>query len=257
MAPWTAPELRAVIDDTMHALDAVGAPATWVLSNHDVPRHLTRYAAPDGGGGRWRGEPLTGPEDLALGLRRARAAVLLTLALPGGVYVYQGDELGLWEVENIPADRMQDPTFANTGRTRDGARVPLPWSGDQPPFGFSPADASAEPWLPQPAAWRDVSAARQDGDPTSTLELYRAALRIRRGHPALGDGALAWDRSASDGVLSLAREPGFRCVVNLSRDVVALPDGEQVLLSSAPLTPDGGLESDAAAWLSTKTSLDE
>jgi alpha-glucosidase len=257
MAPWSAPELRGVIDDTLRTLGAVGAPATWVLSNHDVPRHPTRYAAADGGGGRWRGEQATAPDDLARGLRRARAAALLTLALPGGVYIYQGDELGLWEVEDIPADRMQDPTFANTGRTRDGSRVPLPWSGEDPPFGFSPPDASAEPWLPQPAGWRDVTAAREQGDQTSTLELYRTALRIRHGQPALGDGTLAWEEATPTGVLSFTREPGFRCVVNLSADPVALPPSEQVILTSVPLAPDGALEPDAAAWLATKTSEHE
>jgi alpha-glucosidase len=253
MAPWRAPELRNVIDDTMRTLGAVGAPATWVLSNHDVPRHATRYAAADGGGGRWRGEDATEPDDLARGLRRARAAALLTLSLPGGVYIYQGDELGLWEVEDIPADRMQDPTFVNTGRTRDGSRVPLPWSGEEPPFGFSPPDAAAEPWLPQPAEWRDMTAARQQGDPTSTLELYRTALRIRHGHPALGDGRFAWDGGVPAHVLSFTREPGFRCVVNLSGDPVALPPGEEVLVSSAPLASDGALDPDAAVWLATKT----
>ncbi len=253
MAPWKGPELREVIDDTVRTLGSVGAPATWVLSNHDVPRHATRYAAADGGGGRWRGESATGPDDLARGLRRARAAALLTLALPGGVYIYQGDELGLWEVEDIPADHMQDPTFANTGRTRDGARVPLPWSGEAPPFGFSPPAANAEPWLPQPIAWREITATRQQGDPASTLELYRAALRIRHGHPALGDGTLAWDEAAPADVLSFTREPGFRCVVNLSPEPVMLPPGERVLVSSAPVGSAGALDPDAAAWLATKT----
>ncbi|MGH2909126.1 MAG: DUF3459 domain-containing protein, partial [Solirubrobacteraceae bacterium] len=188
--------------------------------------------------------------DLAVGLRRARAAALLTMALPGGVYVYQGDELGLWEVQDIPAEHMEDPTFANTGRTRDGARVPLPWSGDGPPYGFSPPAARAEPWLPQPAAWGAVSVARQERDPGSMLELYRAALRIRGSHPALGDGALAWDEDARDGVLSFAREPAFRCVVNLSADALVLAPGAEVLVASAPLA-GLVLEPDTAVWLAT------
>jgi alpha-glucosidase len=257
MGSWDAAELRGLIDDTLRELGAVGAPATWVLSNHDVPRHASRYGATDGGRGRWTGIEDGGPIDVALGIRRARAAALLTLALPGGVYVYQGDELGLWDVEDIPADRMQDPTFANTGRTRDGARVPLPWSGDAPPFGFSPPAAAAEPWLPQPAAWIDLTAARQDGDPASTLELYRAALRIRRTHRALGDGTLTWDAGAPPGVLSFTRPPGFRCVVNLSSDAVALPAEEEVLVTSAPLAPQWALPTDAAVWLATKTSPDD
>ena len=251
MGAWDAAELRGLIDDTLRELGAVGAPATWVLSNHDVPRHVTRYGSADGGRGLWSGERAPSPVDLGLGLRRARAAALLSLALPGGVYLYQGEELGLWEVQDIPAERIDDPTFARTGRTRDGSRVPLPWSGDAPPYGFSPPGARAEPWLPQPSGWGAVSVARQEGDPGSTLELYRAALRLRRAHPALGDGALEWDETAPAGVLSFTREPGFRCVVNLSDAPVAPPPGSEPLLTSAPLGDDGSLEPDAAAWLST------
>ena len=145
---------------------------------------------------------------------------------------------------------MEDPTFANTGRTRDGSRVPLPWSGEQSPFGFSPPEAGADPWLPQPAGWDAVSVERQDGDPASTLELYRAALHIRRRHPALGDGALRWDDDAPEGVLSFSREPGFRCLVNLSPAAVTLPSDAEVLATSAPLQ-DGRVGPDAAVWLST------
>jgi alpha-glucosidase len=257
MGSWNAAELRGVIDDTMRALGAVGAPPTWVLSNHDVPRHVSRYGSADGGRGQWAGDGAPAAVDIALGQRRGRAAALLTLALPGGVYIYQGDELGLWEVLDIPADRIQDPTYAQTGRTRDGARVPLPWSGDAPPFGFSPPDATSEPWLPQPAAWRELTVEHQDGDPASTLELYRAALAIRRGDPALGDGSLQWDESAPEDVLSFSRDPGFRCVVNLSSEPVALPPGARLLIASEPLTPDRMLGPDSAAWLRTETSLDE
>src|SRR5205807_811017 len=123
LAPWDAKALREAIEQSIEALAAVGAPPTWVLSNHDVPRHVTRY----------------GGESLHAGTRRARAAALLMLALPGSAYIYQGDELGLPEVTDLPEDVLQDPTFARTGgadRGRDGARVPLPWSGDKPPFGF-------------------------------------------------------------------------------------------------------------------------
>src|SRR5579875_293090 len=251
MGAWNAGELRGLIDDTLRELGAVGAPATWVLSNHDVPRHATRYGSADGGRSMWSGERGSVAVDLRVGLRRARAAALLSLALPGGVYIYQGEELGLWEVEDIPAERMDDPTFARTGRTRDGSRVPLPWSGDGPPYGFSPPDAEGEPWLPQPAGWAAVSVAREQGDPGSTLELYRAALRIRRSHPALGDGGLVWDDDAPDGVLSFSREPGFRCVVNLSDAAVALPPEEEPLVTSAPLQHGGRLEPDAAVGLSS------
>ncbi|HET9760161.1 MAG TPA: glycoside hydrolase family 13 protein, partial [Nocardioidaceae bacterium] len=150
-AIWEAGYLRHVIDETLAEQGAVGAPATWVLSNHDVARHVSRFA-------RERTEPgsslmqlLDLPADLELGRRRARAAVLLTLGLPGGAYVYQGEELGLPEVEDLPDDALQDPTWERAGHTdrgRDGCRVPLPWSGSAPPYGFSPEGSTSEPWLP-------------------------------------------------------------------------------------------------------------
>jgi alpha-glucosidase len=249
MCPWHAGELRGVIDSTLGAHAAVGAPATWVLSNHDVTRHVTRYGRAETGFAHREPQRLDGsPVDLQLGTRRARAAALLSLALPGGAYVYQGDELGLWEVEDIPEHLLQDPAWERSGRKRDGCRVPLPWSGDEPPFGFSPAEASGAPWLPQPAEWKDITADAQAGDPRSMLELYRAALRIRRAHPALGDGTLAWDQAAPDGTLSFTREPGFRCVVNLSGGAIALPPHRELVLAGAPLDGDR-LPADAAAWL--------
>ncbi|MGH3318819.1 MAG: glycoside hydrolase family 13 protein [Streptosporangiaceae bacterium] len=244
---WDPARLREVVDRSLAAFGAVGAPATWVLSNHDVVRHVSRY-------GRTQA-PMTGPRfaldspfDLELGTRRARAAALLMLALPGGAYVYQGEELGLWEAEDLPEEALQDPRWAwsdHTDRGRDGCRVPLPWSGEAPPFGFGP-DGS-DPWLPQPAAWKDYTAETQDGDPASMLELYRAALALRRAHPALGDGGLRWLDSPEE-VLAFARDPSFRCVVNLSADPSSLPPHGEVLLASARLE-DGRLPTDAAIWL--------
>jgi alpha-glucosidase len=251
-APWNAVALRSVIDETIAEMSAVGAPATWVLSNHDVVRHLSRYGRPQNeSSSLTRTQLLAQPADLPLGLRRARAAALLMLALPGGAYLYQGEELGLPEVEDIPEDLLQDPVWLQSGRTdrgRDGCRVPLPWSGDAPPFGFSPPGATAEPWLPQPDSWKGLTFEVQERDPASTLALYRGALRIRREHPALGDGALAWDASAPPDVLSFTREPGFRCLANLSACPIPLPSHRRLLLASAELE-DGKLPSDATAWL--------
>jgi alpha-glucosidase len=230
---WDADALREVIDRTLEALEAVGAPATWVLSNHDVVRHVTRFA-PGG--------------DLALGRRRARAALLLMLALPGGAYLYQGEELGLEEVEDLPEAVLADPTWERSGHTRrgrDGCRVPLPWSGTAPPFGFAPGGTGT--WLPQPPHWRTATAEAQAADPGSMLGLYRAALATRRAHPALGDGTLTWS-PASPGVLSFAREPGFTCVVNLSAEPCELPQDGRVLLASVPLE-GRRLPADAAVWL--------
>jgi alpha-glucosidase len=174
---------------------------------------------------------------------------LLELALPGGAYIYQGDELGLPEVEDLPEDVLDDPIWERSGRTirgRDGCRVPMPWSGSAAPYGFGP-DGS-EPWLPQPSEWSEVTAEAQDKDPRSHLSLYREALRIRRHHPALGDGRMRWVDVAAD-VLCFDRDPGFRCIVNLGAAPVEVPTNVEILLTSAPLE-DGGLVSDAAVWLS-------
>ncbi|WP_152360776.1 glycoside hydrolase family 13 protein [Microlunatus speluncae] len=246
MAPWEAAAMRKIIDDTLRAFAAVGAPATWVLSNHDMIRHLTRYGRPPG---QELAQVGTVPVDLELGTRRARAAALLLLALPGGAYVYQGDELGLWEIEDIPNERLRDPIWQRSGhqrRGRDGCRVPLPWSGSEPPFGFS----SGDPWLPQPQSWRSLTAEAQTGDPASMLTLYREALRLRRDHPALGDGTLTWLPAPPD-VLAFSRDPGFTCILNQSSDPIDLPSHTDLLLSSSPLPNATTLPPDHAAWLRT------
>ncbi|WP_328468211.1 glycoside hydrolase family 13 protein [Actinoplanes sp. NBC_00393] len=229
LAPWSAGALRAAIDDSIGYLSVVGAPATWVLSNHDVVRHVTRY-----GGG-------------ALGYRRARAAALLMLALPGGAYVYQGEELGLPEVTDLPDEVRRDPTFARSGGAdpgRDGCRVPLPWSGTSPSYGFGPGAAS---WLPQPAEWARLSVEQQTGDPDSMLTLYRSALRLRK---ELGDDGMTWLASGDD-VLAFRRGPGFVCVVNVGDDPAVLPAevrGGTLLLASGPALAGDTLPGATAAW---------
>jgi alpha-glucosidase len=176
----------------------------------------------------------------------------LMLALPGGAYVYQGEELGLPEVEDIPDELLQDPVFRQSegaDRGRDGCRVPLPWSGQAPPFGFSPATAQSKPWLPQPPDWAALTVEAQQRDPGSTLSLYRDALRLRREHAALGDGALTWTTPAGDpDVLDFVREPDFRCITNLSSRPVPLQSGYAVLLASEPLG-DNALPPETSVWL--------
>ena len=247
--PWAPDRLRACIDSTLAAHAPVGAPATWVLSNHDVTRHVTRYGRDDTRfefAAKTRDIP---PVDLERGTRRARAAALLTLALPGAVYIYQGDELGLPEVEDLPDEVLQDPMFFRSGGSdpgRDGCRVPLPWTGEGPSLGFSPP-GSAAPWLPQPRSWQALGAELQAADPGSMLSLYRQALRIRRAEPALGDGSLQW-LDAPDGVLAFARGGRFVCVLNLSDVPVELPAHDRVLVRSGPLE-NGLLPPDIGAWL--------
>ncbi|MFI0899324.1 glycoside hydrolase family 13 protein [Streptomyces sp. NPDC020983] len=247
--PWEVDRLRTSVDVTLAAHAPVSAPATWVLCNHDVTRTVTRYGRADTGFD-FATKAFGIPTDLELGTRRARAAALLTLALPGSVYLYQGEELGLPEVEDIPLDKLQDPMYlrsADTNPGRDGCRVPLPWSGSEPPFGFSPAGAATGPWLPQPAGWASRTAEAQAADPDSMLSLYREALRLRRAEPGLGDGTFVWLESGP-AVLAFRRSPEFVCVVNLGDEPAALPAHHRVLLTSGPLV-DGRLPADTAAWL--------
>ena len=254
--PWDAAALRRVIDATLAAHASVGAPASWVLSNHDVTRHVTRYGRADTSYGLSLRQHNT-PTDRELGTRRARAALLLDLALPGGCYLYQGEELGLWEVEDIPAELRQDPIFHRTGGTdigRDGCRVPLPWSGSRPPFGFSPEGAAAGPWLPQPAAWAAYTAQAQDGVPGSMLTFYRTALGLRRSERGLHGDAFGWLNGHPSGVLAFARGDGFACLANLSGTAVPLPTGAKVVLASDPgFDPAADrVADDTTVWLRTR-----
>jgi len=205
------------------------------------------------------------------GVAPARAAALLLLALPGSAYIYQGEELGLPEVLDIPDAARQDPAFRRTGgkvRGRDGCRVPLPWERGGASFGFSgtgPASSPAPPWLPQPAYWGAYSVAAERGDPLSFLRLYQAALRLRGENPALGvglsessggtaggagEGAIRW-LDAPDDALVFARDPGFVFAANLGSQPLPLPPHREVLLASGALAPDGALPRDTAVWLAT------
>jgi len=247
--PWDARSLRAVIDASLAALEPVGAPATWVLSSHDETRHATRFGRARTGAATMGFDTGAPSADRELGLRRARAAALLTLALPGSAYLYQGEELGLPEVEDLPEEALQDPTWERSGRTargRDGCRVPLPWRGERPPFGFT--EDGVAPWLPQPPGWATMTVAAQEGDPASTLSLYRAALQLRRRLPELAGAPLTWVDSGDD-VLALDRGPAFRCVVNLSGEPLDVTAHGRVLVASGPC--DGRLQPDTAAWFAT------
>ncbi|MFG2545772.1 glycoside hydrolase family 13 protein [Streptomyces sp. NPDC048594] len=243
---WDAAELRAIITGSLADAHAAGASATWVLSNHDVVRHATRLVLPPGTDtDAWLLSGGHAPAvDAAAGLRRARAATLLMLALPGSAYVYQGEELGLPEVADLPTEVLQDPIWEQTGHVRkgrDGCRVPLPWTTEGPSYGFGAGAA----WLPQPPVFSAYSVQAQDGVADSTLELYRTALRLRR---KLLDGeSLTWSDDVPAGVLQFDRTDRWRCVTNLTGAAVDLPAGE-VLLSSGPLD-DGRLSPDTTVWL--------
>lgn len=254
-AQWRAGDLRDAVTKSLAAADSVGAPTTWVLSNHDVVRHASRLGLPVGSkrpNGIGVGDPLP---DAALGLRRARAATALMLALPGSAYLYQGEELGLPDSTDMPDEFRQDPTWPRSGHTergRDGCRVPMPWEGDRPPYGFGPSDRT---WLPQPTSYRALAVDRQVGVEGSTLELYRALLAVRREN-GLGTGSLSLLEGYSQDVVALVNESaaGTRVVVitNLGAEPVAVPPGTTLLASSGPLTPLGTVPTDTTVWLTTR-----
>jgi len=242
---WDHGTYRSVITDNIRLAQSVGATSTWVLSNHDKVRHASRLMMPAGDDGTaWVDSDGTDPViDRDAGLRRARAATLLMLSLPGSSYLYQGEELGLHEVADLPHDALQDPIWLRTNHTRkgrDGCRVPLPWTTDAPSFGFGSAPAH----LPQPDWFADSAVSVQDGAAGSTLELYRLALAERR--RLLVDEHLTWIDDAPT-VLHLARSGGWHSITNFGDQPVEVPAGE-VRVVSAPLV-DGRLASDATAWI--------
>ncbi|MCX5288695.1 MULTISPECIES: glycoside hydrolase family 13 protein [unclassified Streptomyces] len=245
---WDAAELREVVDRTLDAMRPVGAPATWVLSNHDVTRHATRFANPPG-----LGTQIRTAGDRELGLRRARAATLLLLALPGSAYVYQGEELGLPDVVDLADEVRQDPAYfrgAGQDGFRDGCRVPIPWTREGSSYGFG----SGGSWLPQPESWGELSVEAQDGVPGSTLELYRSAFAARREQPDLGAGdAVEWLR-APEGVLAF-RRGDFVCVTNTGGESVTTPAYGRVLLTSGEVTEADGeakVPADTTVWFTTR-----
>lgn len=249
--PWDAAQFSRAVAESLTAYESVSAPTTWVMDNHDSTRSVTRYGSavsligdyvPDVSGL----EALTA-EQFALGTRRARAMALLLLALPGSAYIYSGQELGLPEVTDLPDEVLTDPTFFRTEgkqRGRDGCRVPMPWSGSEPPFGFSPPDASEKPWLPQPEQWRDLTVAAQTEDESSMLSWYRELLELRKREPVIGEGTLSWvtDPFAAEKHqrihVRLTKE-GHRpveVILNFADTPVELPEGE-LLAASARLLP--------------------
>ncbi|QVQ52884.1 glycoside hydrolase family 13 protein [Spiractinospora alimapuensis] len=234
---YCAAAFQRVIDATLTTFGEVGAPPAWVLSNHDVVRHVTRY-----GGG-------------VLGRARARVATLVMLALPGAAYLYQGEELGLEEVTDLPEEALRDPRWHRSGYTergRDGCRVPMPWSGGAAPFGFG----EGEPWLPMPRHWADHTVARQRTDTDSTLRLYRDALRLRRQF-APGD-TLSW-LDAPQGVLAFTTNGGLVCTANMGDDPAEIPTPGLFLLASREVSvgvTTTTLPPNTAVWWRAATTTD-
>jgi alpha-glucosidase len=255
-AAWDAADLRRVIDTGLADMRQTGSSATWLLGCHDSPRVATRYGLPMSAtrtaqqtARDWLlSDGRQPPLNVALGVRRARAAAMTLLALPGSTYIYQGDELGLPEVGDLPEGVLQDPIAHRPHRTekgRDGCRVPLPWNPDGPSLGFG----GAAPHLPQPPAFAQYAVSGQDADPSSTLSLYRRATALRRKLSAHTDDGFAWLRHPHPDVLHFVRPQGWHCLTNLSNETVELPDGLILLQSQSTRSNRHELPPDTAAWI--------
>jgi alpha-glucosidase len=248
-AGWDPKKLFDAINESFEAFDGVGAPSTWVLNNHDVMRHRSRFG---GSYGRATASDGVGPNhpqpDNELGLTIAKGATLFMLGLPGASYLYQGEELGLPEHTTLENKFRQDPTFARTMGTRvgrDGCRVPLPWNQSSDSSGFSETGKS---WLPQPESYRGLARSIQEVDASSTLSCYKKALALRK-ELALGEGSFAWVFGHT-GPESLAYEnSGIRVIYNFGKDAIDLGSAE-VLISSQPLNR-GQLETNSCVWVRT------
>ena len=244
-ADFDATQFREVVTFCLTQAAEAGSSSTWVLSNHDVVRHATRYGLPVGTDlDEWlMSDGLEVPLDAEQGVRRARAAALFMLALPGSAYLYQGEELGLHEVADLPAEALQDPIWLRTLHTkkgRDGSRVPLPWTAEGATFGFGAGGS----WLPQPTGWSRVAVDQQAGVPGSTLEVYRAALRTRRELQTAE--TLDWVETGRADVVHFVRPNGWHCVTTFGPEPYALPAGV-VRVASAPVE-DGLLPGESSVW---------
>lgn len=252
---WDALALKKVIDHSLQAFGEVGAPSTWVLSNHDVVRHATRLSLTDENPqGEGLGPLTPNLPETSEGLRRARAASALMLCLPGGAYLYQGEELGLPEVINLPDEARQDPTWFRTNGERygrDGCRVPIPWESSAPAYGFNSTGAS---WLPQPEFWAEYARDIQEVNIDSTLSMYKELLRLRR-EQELGTGEVNWLTTDSPELLAL-RNRQVIVVSNFGSEPLALPaqtQGLEVLLASAPQESEAEIAPESTLWFAVAT----
>ena len=251
---WNADEIRVKIDNSMAALVEVGAPPSWVFNNHDVVRSVDRLdlGLTNNGESTFTRQGDPAKFNIARGTLRAKSATLMTLALPGGTYLYQGEELGLPEVRDLPEDRLTDPRWKMSGykdRGRDGCRVPLPWKSEPTGgFGFSTNDLLEldQAWLPMSPWMGNFSAESQDGVAGSTLTMYREALALRKLEEGLGDGPMTWIKAGKD-VVAFSRPGNFACYINFG-EAIEIPAGATVLISSGPIEGNS-IPTDTAVWL--------
>ena len=251
---WQADQIRAKIDNSIEALAEVGAPTSWVFNNHDVVRSLDRLdlGLTNHGDTTFSRQGDPSKLNIARGTLRARSAALMMLALPGGAYLYQGEELAVPEVRDIPEDRLTDPRWKMSGYTdrgRDGCRVPIPWTSNPVgAFGFSSNDSLRpnQAWLPQSDWWGKYSVDSQDGVDGSTLSMYRQALAIRKQEMGLGDGPMEWIQAGQE-IVAFKRPGDFACYINFG-PAFELPSKSTILIASA-LISGQTLPTDTAVWV--------
>ncbi len=262
LCPWRPEVLRRVIESNVRALKDVGLLPAWTLNNHDTQRTTTRYGRADAA---TQTELAPGAivnasaaVDLEVGLRRARAATLLMLALPGAVYLYAGEELGLPEVLDLPDQARQDPVFRYSNGAlygRDGCRIPLPWTvSADGAFGFSARERHAKPWLPQPSWWGSWAVEAANDSRSSTLEMYRAALATRRTEPGLRSDSLVWIDDLGDELVAF-RRGDVVVILNPTQEaklVIASVCGDRTIVMSSTHGHDDPtvIPPDTTLWLS-------
>jgi len=247
--PWAKEPLVKVISDSLEAFGSVGAPSTWVLSNHDVIRHVSRFGVetppPQGSG---IGPGMEQPDE-ELGQKRGRAATAFMLGIPGGAYLYQGEELGLPEHTTLEGKYRQDPTFSRTKGERvgrDGCRVPLPWEADGGlSFGFN---STGKSWLPAPATYKKYARDVQEGVAGSTLELYKKLIATRK-NLALGSGEFRWAPEYSSANSLAYVNNGVLVLSNFGPELITVPAGEIIVSTQSSLTAGGQLEANQSAWI--------
>jgi alpha-glucosidase len=244
-AKFDPADYRETVKKSLEIADKNHSSSTWVLSNHDKIRHATRYGLhPIVDEKKWLlTDGTSHPLDRESGTRAALAATMFILALPGCTYMYQGEELGLHEVIDIPHDQIQDPAYVGnlfTEKGRDGCRVPLPWNSSGPSYGFGTGGSH----LPQPNWFADVNVAAQDGVAGSPLEIYRKALALRK--ELQGEEILMWHETKSREVLHFSRPGGWNCMINF-RGYGHKFEAKEILHSSAPVT-DFTLKAGTTVW---------
>jgi alpha-glucosidase len=211
------PDLVARVADNWPDTPGTGWPS-WAFENHDAPRAVSRWV----------------PAEHAD--RFARTKMLLLGAMRGSIILFQGEELGLPQVE-VPFEQLQDPeAIANWPQTlnRDGVRTPMPWRSDAPNLGFS----TGKPWLPAAEEHRPLAVDRQDGDADSMLAFTRRCIELRSSSAALRWGSMTVVE-AGEQLLRFEREHGGQrllCTFNLSEREAVFAAAGALLLSSGDVS---------------------